>query len=492
MSHWPRYPTIYEINTWVWLTGLSAELGVTVTLGSVPQEEWDRLARRGFDAVWLMGVWERSPAGIAIANGDPGLRADFRTALPDYTDPDNVGSPYCVRRYVADQRLGGPEGLAAARQELARRGIRLILDFVPNHVAPDHPWVSEHPEYFVEGTEDDARNAPSSFLALSGRVFACGRDPYFPAWPDVLQLNAFSPGLRDAASETLVSIARQCDGVRCDMAMLFLTSVFGHTWGGHVRDWPAEEYWRGRIRSARETNGDFLFIAEAYWDLEWDLQQAGFDFCYDKRLYDRLEHGDAESVKLHLCADLGYQARLLRFLENHDEPRAAALLSPERERAAALATYTLPGARLFHQGQFEGAKVKLPVFLGRRPKEPVQAELLEFYERLLRAIDAPVFRSGEWSLCERRGWPDNPSYLNIVAWCFREEGDRRLIIVNLSGQASSAMVQVPWEDLGGADWFLTDSLSTQSYQRSGDDLREGRLFVDLGPWGSHFFRLERG
>ena len=239
MSGWPRYPTIYEINTWVWLSELSARAGTSVTLSSVPAAEWDALAAHGFDAVWLMGVWERSPAGIAIANRNNSLLDDFKRALPDFRQQDNVGSPYCVRRYVVDGHLGGPDGLAVARQELAKRGIRLILDFVPNHVAPDHPWVAEHPEYFVQGNLDDAKNDPASFLNLGGRVFAYGRDPYFPAWQDVLQLNAFQPGLRQAVLETVSSIAGQCDGIRCDMAMLLLNSIFERTWGSRAGQRPA-------------------------------------------------------------------------------------------------------------------------------------------------------------------------------------------------------------------------------------------------------------
>src|SRR6202034_1346278 len=182
---------------------------------------------------------------------------------------------------------------------------------------------------------------------------------------------------------------------------------------------------------------NFLFMAEAYWDLESELQQLGFDFCYDKRLYDRLEHENAESARLHLCADLTYQTKLLRFLENHDEPRAAAAFPP-RERAAAVAIYSLPGARLFHEGQLEGRKVKLPVFLARRPAEPVDAAIQMFYTRLLLAIRAPIFSEGDWKLCERSGWSDNSSFENLVAWSWVKGADRRLIVVNLSDQSVQA------------------------------------------------------
>src|SRR5208337_1435005 len=168
MSTWPKYPTLYEINTWVWLSELSLKTGTSVDLGSVPSAEWDAIAAFGFDAVWFMGVWERSPEGIAIANKNKNLVDDFRRALPDFKPEDNVGSPYCIRRYTVDKHLAGPKGLATARQELAQRGMKLLLDFVPNHLAPDHPWVCEHPEYFVVGDDKDLESDPASFLATGG------------------------------------------------------------------------------------------------------------------------------------------------------------------------------------------------------------------------------------------------------------------------------------------------------------------------------------
>ena len=490
-SVWHRYPTFYEINTWVWLADLSQKYGRTVDLSSVPPPEWDAIAAYGFDAVWLMGVWERSPAGIAIANQNKGLLEDFRRALPDFRPEDNVGSPYCVRRYVVDAHLGGADGLAVARQELSKRDMNLVLDFVPNHVAPDHPWVAEHPEYFIQGNADDARNNPSSYIEISGKVFACGRDPFFPAWPDVLQLNAFAAGLRKAVIETITSIAQQCDGIRCDMAMLITNPIFERTWGGRAGPRPATEYWRDVISAIKGRHPGFLFVAEAYWDLEWELQQQGFDFCYDKRLYDRLEHSNAESVRLHLCADLAYQGKLLRFIENHDEPRAAATFSSAKQRAAAVTVATLPGIKLFHEGQFEGRKVRPPVFLGRRPKETVDEDLRSFYRRLLEAINRPVFREGEWKLCDRTGWPDNGSYQNLVAWTWINNEERYLVAVNLSDHQVQALLQLPWNDLGGRKWHLKDVMSGVTYDRDGYQMLSPGLYVDLTPWNFHFFQFLR-
>ena len=489
MKKWPKHPVIYEINAWVWLAELNHRYHRPVSFATVPDEEWDALASHGFDAVWFMGVWERSPAGIAISMRNPGLLEDFRRALPDFSPEDNVGSPYCVRRYAVDTQLGGREGLAAARKALAKRDIRLILDFVPNHVAPDHPWVLEHPEYFIRGDEKDLEREPASFLVAAGSVFACGRDPNFPAWPDVLQLNAFHPGLREAVIRTIWEIAQQCDGIRCDMAMLLLNKIFGRTWGSRAGEKPLNDYWTTVIPAIKTEHRDFKFIAEAYWDLEWELQQQGFDYCYDKKLYDRLEHADPENVCQHLLADLPYQQKMVRFIENHDEPRAAATFSPPKARAAAVAILTLMGAKLLHEGQFEGRKVRLPVFLGRRPDEPVDHDLAAFYEHLLQVSNCDVFRNGTWRLCERSGWPGNQNCQNLLAWCWEQGDERYLIVINFRQESAQARIHVPWDDLRGKEWRLNDVLSGRSYDRAGSDMRDAGLYVEMGPWEYNLFQV---
>jgi len=490
MKSWPRRPIIYEINAWVWLNELSRRYGRSIKLDTVPAKEWDQLAEQGFDGVWLMGVWERSPAGREISLNTPALQEEYRRNLPDFTAEDVSGSPYCIRRYVVDERLGGKAGLAVARKALASRKLRLLLDFVPNHVAPDHPWVADHPEYFVQGTREDLERDPASFLARGSGALARGRDPYFPAWPDTVQLNAFSPGLRMAVAATLLEIAEQCDGVRCDMAMLLLNAVFTRTWKDRVGPVPQSEYWREVIGNVRQKFPAFLFVAEAYWDLEWELQQQGFDFCYDKRLYDRLVHEDAHSVRGHLSAGLEYQDHLIRFLENHDEPRSAATFSDSKGRAAAMVIMTTPGAKLLHEGQLEGARVKLSVHLGRRPEEPVDASLREFYGDLLKLVTERQLLQGEWGMCECRGWEDNRSNENLLAWCWTKGDERHAIVINYSDFPSQGNVQIPWQDLRGQVWNVSDDINGETYEpRNGDALAASGLYVSLRPWGYHFMRL---
>ena len=489
MDKWPFHPMIYEINTWIWLGELSHRYQTQITLANVPDAEWDAITAWSPDAVWLMGVWERSARGREIAVTNESLLTSCREALPDLTLDDMVGSPYCVGRYRVDEHLGGPEALAGARQLLAKRGARLILDLVPNHVAPDHLWVREHPDYFIQGTPEDFISSPQAFLKVGDHNLAYGRDPYFPPWPDVLQINAFSPGLRQALTDTLLSMASQCDGVRCDMAMLLINRIFQQTWGERAGALPAREFWDELIPAVKAKYPEFLMIAEAYWDLEWELQQQGFDYCYDKRLYDRLRHASADAVRQHLLADLSYQERLVRFIENHDEIRAAAAFKDRKARAVAVTIATLPGASLFHEGQFEGRRIRLPVFLNRRPPESVDSDVQNFYHTLLAAVAHPVFKKGAWGLCDCYGWPDNQSYLYLVAWGWRLGEERRLIIVNLSEVRSQARVLLPWEDLTERTWRLTDLLTGEIYERDGLELRQPGLFVDLEGWGFHFFRV---
>ncbi|MEU7226539.1 alpha-amylase family glycosyl hydrolase [Streptomyces chrestomyceticus] len=491
MTELPAQPVVYEVNTRVWLREVGRRTGGPAGLGDVPKDAWDEITPHGIDAVWLMGVWERSPRGRGIALWDPSLRTAFDRAVPGVEEGEIAGSPYCIRRYEVDATLGGAEGLAAARAELDSRGIGLLLDYVPNHVAPDSPWVTEHPEYFVRGTVDEVRRDPAAYLDTGTAVLARGRDPFFPPWPDVVQLNAFEPALRRATTDVLGRIGQVCDGVRCDMAMLLMNDIFARTWGQRAGSPPPDDFWPTVIGGVRERHPAMTFVAEAYWDLEWDLQQQGFDFCYDKRLYDRVLNEGPESVRQHLTADETYQRKLVRFLENHDEPRAAETLHPAKERAAAVLIATLPGATLWHEGQFTGRRTHLPVFLDRRPDEPADTALRAFHERLLAGVHRSGMRTGRWQLLECAGWSDNASAANLLAWCWAGPAGRFLTVLNLSDQPAQGRVRLPWPELDPGTWVLTGLLDGERYTRSGTELTGPGLFVGLDAWGTHVLAVGR-
>src|SRR5262245_797002 len=223
----PRYPLLLQVNTRVWLTDLGRRLGRRATLDDITDEDLDQLTGPGFDWIWLLSVWQTGKAGQRVSRTNAGWRAEFHDTLPDLTDEDIAGSGFAITGYTVDPALGGDAALARLRTRLQARGLRLMLDFVPNHMALDHPWVESHPEYFVAGTDADLQREPQNYTRLTigngeQRVFAYGRDPYFSGWPDTLQLDYANPATQQAMAAELARIASQCDGVRCDMAMLVL------------------------------------------------------------------------------------------------------------------------------------------------------------------------------------------------------------------------------------------------------------------------------
>jgi hypothetical protein len=481
-----KNPLILEINTWIWLSELTLRYDQAITLSNVPSEEWDEIQSQGFDHIWLLGVWKRSPAGLQIALQHSGIIDDCQHALPGCTAADMIGSSFSIQDYTVDEMLGGHEGIVKAYNELHSRGMKLVLDFVPNHVAPDHVWTVDHPEYFILGTEDDLHRRPDDFLRIDQKIIARARDPYYPPWPDVVQVNAFSQQLRDAYKLILHEMTAFCDGVRCDMAMLVTNRIFEKTWGESAGEVNENEFWTEIIADIKKAHHDFIFLAEVYWDMEWELQQQGFDFCYDKKLYDRLVQGSAESIRQHVSAGRSYQEKLLRFIENHDEPRVASLMEPARHRAAAVMFSTLTGARLFHHGQSEGRTIRIPVFLSRSTREPVDFGLKEFYQNLTRLTSQSLFHEGEWVLCSVNGWPDNDTCRNLLAWSWSAAEHRALIVINYSGQSAQGMVSWPWNEDPQVTLLLEDALHHITYERSGHDLNEYGLFADLQPWDCHF------
>lgn len=491
---WPPKPIIYQINTWVWLDSLSRSYNWPVTLENLPSKVYDELASYHVDAIWLMGVWQRSAAArqSALKYAD-----QYKPALPDLTFDDIIGSPYAVGAYQVDEHLGGRHGLAVFRERLRERGMQLILDFVPNHVATDHAWVQVHPEYLLLGTPKDLEKRANDFFAARDRigksiVVAHGRDPNFPGWIDTAQVNAFNPGLRRAALHTLLDIAAQCDGVRCDMAMLMLNEVFARTWGGYAGAPPATEYWEDIIPRVKEAFPSFLFIGEVYWDLEARMNALGFDYCYDKRLYDRLRDGRIGETRAHLCAPLDFQRKLIRFIENHDEARAAECFGIERQQAAAVMICTLPGATLLHDGQFSGRRVKLPVQIGRQPFEPPNEALRAFYMRLMLELRDPIYQEGEWRMFAVEPGQHNGTHYNLIAYGWRSAHDYRLIVINLSGAQSQGHVQLgAWPEIGDHDWHLHDVPRGDRYLRHGELMENHGLYVDLRPYQSHIFHFER-
>jgi len=486
-----KYPSLYQINTRVWLDELSRGSRRRATLDDFPDVEVDRLASEGFNWLWFLGVWQTGPAGQRVSLENLEWQAEFRAVLPDLQQGDVCGSCFAITNYAVHSDFGGDVALERLRGRLHERGMRLLLDFVPNHTALDHGWVQEHPEYYVQGTDEQILHEPQNYVRINDgpkvRVLAYGRDPYFSGWPDTLQLNYAEPALQVAMQQQLQNVASKCDGVRCDMAMLVLPDVFERTWG--LR---SEPFWPSAIESIRSKRPNFLFMAEVYWDFEWTLQQQGFDYTYDKRLYDRLRDAHAGPVRDHFRADKEFQQKSARFLENHDEPRAAGTFAPRMHQAAAVLTYLCPGLRFFHDGQFEGRVKKVSVHMSRRPIEPVESWLHEFYDRLLKCVHLPETQDGEWRLLDcAAAWEGNWTSDCFVCFAWQKsECPPLVVVVNYAANQSQCYVRLPFEKLRGRTVRAQELMSTAAYERDGDELFHHGLYLDMPGWGYHVFKLE--
>jgi hypothetical protein len=484
------HPHLLEIAAWPWLERLSREERRLVTLADVPDRCWDDFASGGFDSVFLRGVWRRSATGREIARTDPSLRAAYDRALPGWTDADVVGSPYCIQAYEPDDRMGGWNGLDAAHRALRRRGVQLVLDFVPNHTAFDHHWVGRYPDRYVLATRTDYEQAAANFRPVETEhgqtvYVACGRDPYFPPWTDVAQLNYFNEETREAMRNTLRSIAAHCDGVRCDMAMLVFNDVFERTWRQVLRDrWPipSSEFWRETTRAIPQ----LMYLAEVYWDLEGRAIEQGFHFAYDKRLLDALHASDAAvRVRALLESTAPDPSKLTRFLENHDEPRSAETLAPCLPASLGLLA-SLPGLRFFFDGQSEGRRVRTPVQLGRWPDESPNAEIRDLFRRVLAFATNSVLHEGAWRILNVAAASDN-TWQNVVAYRWRSDEMLAVIAVNLGHGVSEAHVDVR-DDLGAPSVFdFEDALSGRTYRWTRASLLERGLWVRLDAGRAHLF-----
>jgi len=481
-----RHPWLYEVNTRLFIKRVSEKYRRALTLATVPEEEWQLLAQRGFDLVWLMGVWKRSPGARQQALLNQALRQQYDQALPGWTENDIAGSPYAILDYSLDPALGEPAELAQLRSKLNQLGLGLMLDFVPNHLARDHPWTISHPRWFVPGSEADIIAHPEWFFSPDGRTYlAHGRDPNFPPWTDTVQANFYSPELRQALISELLKIAEVADGVRCDMAMLALNDVFEGAWGAMVKGYPRPqtEFWVEAIGKVKQRHPDFLFLAEVYWGLEHRLQQMGFDFTYDKSFYDRLLSSTPSDIQHYLMSNSQYQEHSARFIENHDEPRAITTFGRERSLAAAVILATVPGLRLFYDGQLEGKRIRLPIQLVREPEEAADTEVIQFYDRLLKVVNTPAFHNGEWRLIEvsqvREG---NESHHNLLAWLWHYVWQLKVVVVNYSSTPGQGWLKLPPPLKATGRIMFHDELGGITFTRDAEGMSQQGLYVNLDPY----------
>ena len=476
-----KQPTIYEINTPIFLRELSEGKETLVTFDTVPDSVWDDIASQPFDMVWFMGVWKRSEIARDMAISEPWLKRE----MPDLKEEDVIGSAYSILDYHVDDAFGGNEGLAIARQKLQQRGLSLMLDYVPNHVGIDHPWVTDHTDYFLGGSQEELADHPSRFVETPTGIFARGKDPNFEPWSDVLQLNAFSPGLRQELVDMLTRIAGMCDALRCDMAMLMMNEIFQGTWGERAGAVPADDFWPHLIGEVKKLRPDFIFLAEVYWEKERALLEQGFDFCYDKEFYDFVTKPSFHKLQKHLDKTADYQDHLLKFLENHDEERAAETLTFLNHGVAALILATVPGAHLYHEGQFEGRKSRVPVHLSRRMSEEENLGIRSLYANLFTFMQETKLYDGEWQRLEAHQGLFSRHAHAMLVWTWKTPVGEYVFCINFTD-----------DRINGSVPYLKDKKVLRMTDQSMTDVEKeiylkGTSHVKLAPWQGLIIQLDK-
>lgn len=479
-----------EVNTRVWIRQFGSNAGFS----DISDDFIDDLRAKHIEILWLMGIWKTSSSLVKKCGFGIDLVPSYVKALSDWKKEDVIGSPFAIDDYIINPSLGDEKDLLEFKRRLNKRNIRLFLDFIPNHFGADSPLIKTNPGIFLQTDKDSFTKDPYAFFEYNSSdpiYIAHGRDPFFPPWSDTAQLNYFESETRELMIKKLAYIASVADGVRCDMAMLPLNNVFQNTWlgvlnkSGYKR--PDEEFWKTAITRTKELKHGFMFMAEAYWSLEWQLQQLGFDYTYDKTLTDRLSEGDVAGIRAHLQAETDFQIRSVRFIENHDEERAVTKLGRFKSLAAAVVISTIQGVRFYYDGQFEGKKTRLPVQLGREPAEKISVPVQKFYQNLLQITGTEIFKKGYWKMLNPEpADPSNSSWENFLSWQWTLDNEIRIVIINYSHSTSQCRIRTDLST-GKEQIQLTDLMNGIAYKRGVSEISKQGLYIELKAYQSHIF-----
>lgn len=497
-----RTPSLYQINTRVWLH--DTQKGQAV--GQLSDEVLDTIAR-DFDYVWFMGIYKQSPYSKQF--NSQFHDAEFprgRTTASPFAIPEYAPSPAIAKDWKEwDQFV----------ERLHARGVKVIIDFVPNHVAVDHPWVQEHPEYFAFVSQEEYDRLPPrrendgdkrvcqadyyTYTAQDGKTFhlAYGKDPNYATqpWTDTLQLNYANPKVNEEMKQVLLNLVDHADGVRCDMAMLEDPETFQRTWGLSA---PPENFWKGAIAAANQKAAglgkDFTFLAEAYWDHQ-ELLEDKFNLLYDKEYYDnigKLLRGEIthEQFRAHLqkIDEPGFPYIL--FTENHDEPRAAAAFGIQAANAAAVITACSPSLWMMHEGQEEARRIRTIAQVDYRPNEVVDIPTQQLYGNLLTLRKLQLFRQGEWHV------PNLVGGDTIISQQVEREKNGAIICTNFSNNESGGKGFVRLPTTTNSERILVVDIASGKRIQNPDAIQEvdgeKRLYIDIPPWGSEaiFYETE--
>ena len=476
-----KHPFLYQISTRPWLYELSKKYGRNITkLSEIPTEEFDVLQQNGVDIVWMMGIWKLGEYGLEFDRNNT-----YDNVMPDWTIEDVIGSPFAITEYTCNPELGTDDDILNLRIELNLRGMKLMLDFVPNHSAHDCPLSYSDIYMYVQapgGMYDSDR--------YNSRGIAYGSDVGHRPWKDVIQWNYFVRQTVEHMTKNFVNVLKLADAVRCDVAYLVLNDVFEEAWKSEIIAYnltkPDEEFWSVAIKAGREVNKNAIILAESYYD-EYNkkLIDLGFDYVYDKPLLDNLLLTTNDVKEFLKNKNSESWDKACHFVENHDEQRIVFKTGGNIKKAMAAGTIgaTVGGMIFMNHGQWEGKKNKLDVHLRRATYETDNLEVKNYYKKLNQVLLEPAFRSSNFYYIDNITGDKKDDFISYI----KEEGDNHyLVVVNYSDKQGCANVPI-YNVKGYRYCLLHEALNDQEYVKTIAEVKNG-MQICLDAWESQIFQ----
>ena len=487
-QEWMPRLVVMAKNIYVWLDQLSKKFGSPVSkLNEIPDEELDVLQKRGFSGLWLIGIWERSPASQRIKQM--------------CGNPEAVPSAYSLYDYQIADDLGGDSAFQNFKERTWQRGIRLATDMVPNHVGIYSRWVVEHPDWFVSldhspfpwytfngpdlshdsrislFIEDHYYDRTDAAVVFKRRDNHTGSEQYFyhgndgtsMPWNDTAQLNYLNPEVREAMIQTILHVARHSPVIRFDAAMTLTKKHFQRLWfpepgtGGAIptrteHSIPREgfdrlmpdEFWREVVdRIAREAP-DTLLLAEAFWLLEgYFVRTLGMHRVYNSAFMNMLRDEDNAKYRTVMKNTLEFDPEILKrfvnFMNNPDERTAVDQFGTDGKYfGTCTMMVTLPGLPMFGHGQIEGFAEKYGMEYRRAYWDEIPDRyLIERHEREIfpllhkRRLFAGVENFLLYDFFASNGSVNE----DVFAYSNRYEQERSLVVFNNSNTSAKGWIR---------------------------------------------------
>lgn len=443
--------TLLEITTRPFLRILSEKYSRPITkISEIPESEFDEWKKMGFEWIWMMGIWQIGEYGLNHDRTRPNKIQKYNEICPDWKPEDVIGSPYAIVSYTINPELGKEEDILWLRKQLNQRGMKLMLDFVPNHTAFDSIEITKDKklEYFVHFPDNmdikDANLTEEKFDELYGphKIAFAGSSGFKP-WTDVAQLNYMNEEMRNSRIQILLKMASQCDGIRCDVAFAVLNDIFWGKWHFELEKCGYHklktEFWSDAISEVKKKYANCVFLAESNYDSDGSLGKCGFDYVYNRIIFTELEKTKPDYLtRIRKVINDPEISRYAQMIENHDEKRSLKTYSydPKKEHCAAVICLTLPGLRLINQDQWCGYKYEIGVHLRRAVKEKPNEEFVSFYEKLFNILEKDILKDGNYSVNNENDFSKDSS---ILSWKYEKNGNFVSVFANFSDSPIDVM-----------------------------------------------------